>query len=123
MAYWAKIDKNSVVIDCIVADETFITSGAVGDPEVWIEFVKPSECGSDVPAGKMAGVGSLYDPEHKVFYNPKPFASWTLDKKTWSWNPPIPYPDPNKFFAWDEENQKWLSAKDCCNGEYQDIHK
>lgn len=123
MAYWAKINENNVVVDCIVADQSFILSGAVGNSKQWVECLKPSEVDINSLAGKSAGVGSHYDPQHTVFYDPKPFPSWSLDKNTWEWVSPVPHPDPNKFFAWDEKNQQWIAEQDCCHGEYQDIHQ
>jgi hypothetical protein len=52
----------------------------------------------------------MYDYEHDVFYPPRPFASWTIDPATWSWQPPIPKPesDGSVIYDWDEANQNWF---------------
>ena len=50
-----------------------------------------------------------YDKTNDVFYEKQPFASWTLDKITWTWKPPIEYPllteeqiQKNTYYYWDE---------------------
>jgi hypothetical protein len=52
------------------------------------------------------GIGYTYDEKNDVFYPPQPFPSWTLNKKTWIWEPPIP--TPKTPHLWDEKNQKWI---------------
>jgi hypothetical protein len=39
----------------------------------------------------------------------KPFNSWILDLQNMTWRPPVPYPNDNKNYRWDEENKKWQS--------------
>ena len=59
--------------------------------------------------GNYAGIGYVYDAVHDVFYPSKPFPSWTLNTKTWSWDPPVPMPQPveGKQPQWNEETQNW----------------
>jgi hypothetical protein len=45
-----------------------------------------------------------------VRQNP-PFASWTLDESTLTWNPPVPRPVDGKFYQWNEENQTWTEIE------------
>ena len=52
------------------------------------------------------GIGYIYDEKNDVFYPPQPFPSWTLNKKTWIWKPPIATPKTPHF--WNEEHQKWI---------------
>ena len=41
---------------------------------------------------------------------PQPYPSWTWDAKAKQWVPPVPYPDDDKFYEWDEENQTWVEV-------------
>lgn len=41
-------------------------------------------------------------------FPPQPYASWILDEETGIWASPIPYPDDNELYQWDEEAQSWV---------------
>ncbi len=89
---YAKIENNKVV-DIIVADQDHIDtlSGQ------WINLEK-------FPYAK---IGSNYDKKLNAIYCDQPFPSWKLDKTTWLWEPPTPYPDPMKHFRWNEDKADW----------------
>lgn len=38
----------------------------------------------------------------------KPYPSWIGDEETMTWSPPIPYPDANKIYRWDEATTAWV---------------
>jgi len=57
--------------------------------------------------GNYAGIGFIYDSENDVFYAEQPYPSWLLNESTWTWNPPIPYPDDNFIYEWNESTQSW----------------
>ena len=38
----------------------------------------------------------------------QPYPSWTWDGE--KWNPPVPYPDDDKFYTWDEDTQSWVEV-------------
>ena len=42
--------------------------------------------------GNYAGIGYTYDEDNQIFWPPQPFASWTKNNSTCSWNAPIAYP-------------------------------
>lgn len=54
-----------------------------------------------------AGVGYIYDPVRDAFYTEQPFPSWTLDESTCYWQPPIPKPDSDNIYNWNEDDQTW----------------
>jgi len=58
--------------------------------------------------GNYAGIGYTYDQTNDVFYAPQPFNSWILNKNTWTWEAPIPYPTDGKFYSWDEPTKTWI---------------
>jgi hypothetical protein len=41
------------------------------------------------------------------FYPPKPFPSWTRDSLG-SWESPIPYPNDNIMYSWNEDQGDWI---------------
>lgn len=57
--------------------------------------------------GNFAGVGYLYDRDNDVFIPPQPYESWTLDKTTWNYVPPIDYPNDDNIYEWNENTQQW----------------
>ena len=118
MAHFAKVE-NGIVTQVIVADQDFIDSGAVGDPNQWVQTSYNTRDGlhydpeTGEPDGKpalrwnYAGIGMAYDAEDDVFYTKKPWDSWTLDRNTYTWIPPVPRPTPEEEYRWNEVNQQW----------------
>ena len=64
---------------------------------------------------RFAGVGYTYDEKLDAFISPQPYPSWALDEDT-NWQPPVPYPDDEKYYTWDEKDQKWIT-KDVLSAE------
>jgi hypothetical protein len=58
-----------------------------------------------------AGAGYSYDAERDAFIPPKPYPSWVLNEDTCLWQPPIPYPDDDGMYAWDEDTQTWVAVQ------------
>jgi hypothetical protein len=116
MPYFAQVE-NGIVLDVISVDQTVIDSGLFG-----IGWIKTSynthggvHYGQDgQPDGGIAlranyaGIGYTYDEVNDVFYAPQPYPSWTISAPTWTWQPPVPYPDDGKMYTWDEETQSWV---------------
>ena len=101
MSHFAKIDKDNIVTEVIVAEQDFISSGKVGDSFLWIQTSYNSNFRK-----QCAGIGSTYDKVNDVFISPKPYSSWTLDA-SFDWQPPPAMPDDGKFYNWNEETQAW----------------
>lgn len=83
MACFAQIDSNNLVTTVIVADQNFIDSGAMGDPDSWIETSygtrdgvhydengKPSADQSLAFRLNYAGIGYTYDRNADAFIPP-----------------------------------------------------
>ena len=120
MAHFAKVE-DGIVTQVIVADQDFIDNHCTG---TWVQTSyntrlgvhyqpnsnTPSEDQSLALRGNFAGEGYIYDASNDVFYLPRPrdengeFASWTLNTKTWDWEPPIPFPEyeEDQYFGWSE---------------------
>jgi len=117
--HFAEIDENNIVKRVIVAEQDFIDSGVVGDSSNWIQTSYNTRGGvhyapnSHEPDGGIAlrknyaGIGFTYDSDRDAFYQPQPYPSWLLNEDTCQWESPIPYPDDDKRYKWNEENQSW----------------
>jgi len=115
MAHFAKIENgigtnNGIVTNVIVAEQEFVDT----QDDTWVQtsfntkgnvhYGQDGEPDDGVALrGNYAGIGYTYDYDNDVFYAPKPHASWILGNNSWLWNPPITYPDDNKFYIWDED--------------------
>lgn len=56
---------------------------------------------------KYACAGFTYYEDIDSFIEPSPFPSWSLNKETKEWEPPVEKPNNNNFYAWNETNQSW----------------
>jgi len=115
MSYYAQV-KNNVVQQVIVADQDFINM--LPDSADWVQTSYNTRGGvhyapnSNIPDGaaqiryNYAGIGYNYDGIG--FYSQQPFPSWILNKTTYLWEPPIPYPNDGKDYIWDETLLSWV---------------
>lgn len=118
MAHFAKLDPQSVVIDVNVVDNATIDNLPFPESEpVGISFL--TEWSGGYPLWKQtsynsnfrknyAGIGFTYDSVLDAFIPPKPYSSWLLNTETCQWQAPIPYPNDNGRYIWDENTQSWV---------------
>lgn len=123
MAHWAKVCDGKVV-QIIVAEAEFFSTFSDTTPGQWIQtsyntrgnrhydpLTGDEDSDINQPVrGNYAAQGYHYDPVNDVFYPPQPYPSWTLDRETWLWAPPVPYPSDGKFHAWDEDSLSWKTV-------------
>jgi len=102
MSHFAKVE-NGIVTEVIVAEHDFINSGLVGDSFLWIQTSYNSTFRKN-----YAGVGYTYDSTRDAFISPQPYNSWTLNEDTCQWDSPVPYPEDDKHYTWDEATTNWL---------------
>jgi hypothetical protein len=124
MAHFAELDENNIVLRVIVISNNDINNLPFPESEpVGIAFCK-SLFGSDTRWAQTsynanfrynyAGIGYTFDPmtesniaSYGAFISPKPYDSWLLNKTTFQWEPPVPYPNDGQPYYWDEETQSW----------------
>jgi hypothetical protein len=111
IAHYAFLDDNNIVTEVIVGiDETELIEGK--HPEVWYGEFRGQVCKrtsyNNNYRKNYAGIGSTYDEERDAFIPPKPYASWMLNEETCLWEPPIPYPEGDGMYTWDEETTSWV---------------
>jgi hypothetical protein len=117
MAHFAKIE-NGVVVQVVVAEEAFISTGALGDPANWVQTSYNTRGGvhygqDGQPSGReqlrknYAGIGYTYDSGRDAFIPPQPYPSWTMSDDTCLWNAPVAMPTEGGPFTWNEGAQTW----------------
>ena len=124
MGHYAKIDKDNVVVQVIVAKADYINT--LPDKDSWIktsyntlggkhyvakdhqDFTELSSDQSKALRGKYAGIGFVYDTTNDIFYDPleQKYPSWTLNTTTATWDPPTPMP------AFTAEQKKEIENKE-----------
>jgi hypothetical protein len=121
MAHYAKVN-NGVVEQVIVAEAAFFDNFVDSSPGEWIQTSYNTRGGvhyepdSNTPSDDQtkalrknyAGIGYTYDSSKDAFIPPKPFDSWTLNEDSCLWEAPVPYPDDNNDYYWDEDTTSWV---------------
>tara|TARA_B100000035_G_C20798512_1_gene464379 strand:+ start:263 stop:640 length:378 start_codon:yes stop_codon:yes gene_type:complete len=123
MAHFAKV-QNGKVIEVLVASQDFIDNYQDNRPGRWVqasyntrggvhydpETGSPSEDQSKALRKNFATIGGLFDVSADAFYLPQPYPSWTLNKTSYLWEPPVERPKDDKLYDWNEETQKWVEV-------------
>ena len=138
MAHFAKLGVNGKVIAVVVVSNSdTINASGVEDENVGIQFLERStgwplwkKTSYNTKAGKYynqdgsegdqtkayrgnyAGIGFIYDEDNDIFISKQPFASWTLNVSTASWEAPVAMPNTETngikdFYNWNEATQSW----------------
>jgi hypothetical protein len=126
MASFAKIGLNGKVIEVLsVVNEVLHDANGVEQEAIGIDFLTKLtgypvwkqtsynthggvHNNSGTPLRKNhAGIGYTYDEDRDAFIPKKPFNSWILNENTCLWESPIPYPQDNNEYKWNEQNQSW----------------
>ena len=113
MSYYAKV-LDGKVLQVIVADADAMKTFVDETPGTWIESSRRTRGGilynadgteasdqSGALRKNSASIGGNYDVWDDAFYNVQPYPSWTLNKTTYLWEPPIT--DPGGDTYWDED--------------------
>ena len=136
MAHFAKLDINGKVIAVHVVNDSDTTTGdGIEDERVgqafleklhgwpaamWIQTSYNTAAGthssgenSKALRGNYAGLGMIYDEDNNIFRTKQPYASWTLNTTTASWEAPTPRPafsetdgKPDSY-SWNESTKAW----------------
>lgn len=122
MAHYALLDENGIVVNVIVGkDEDDLVDGIDSWEDHYSEVTgflckrtSYNTLGNQHADGgkpfrkNYAGIGFSYDLERDAFIPPKPYNSWVLDEETCWWEAPVPYPEDDGPFVWDEESLGWV---------------
>ena len=113
MAHFAQLDENNIVTRVLVIDQETVNTGLFGAPSSFIQTSYNTSGGVHLLGGtplreNYAGIGYTYDSERDAFIPPKPFDSWLLNEDTCLWEAPIPKPDNENVYDWNEESGSWV---------------
>jgi len=116
MAHFAQLDENNVVTQVIVVNNNECMLDGEENETIGVVFCK-SLFGSNTRwkqtsynstiRKNFAGIGYTYNSDLDAFIPPKPFDSWVLNQESCKWEAPVPYPDDNNTYVWDEESKNW----------------
>jgi hypothetical protein len=126
MASFAKIGLNGKVIEVLsLVNEVLHDSNGIEQESIGIDFLTKltgwaiwkqtsynTKGGVHSSGGtpfrkNHAGIGYSYDEDRDAFIPKKPFNSWILNETTCLWESPIPCPQDNNKYKWNEQNQSW----------------
>lgn len=121
MGHFAKIE-NGIVTQVNRIDEDYFAENPNLYLGTWIqtsyntrggihynpETGEPSDDQSKAIRKNYAGIGFTYDEQSDAFIPPKTYESWILNETTCLWESPIPYPNDNEQYYWDEQQQQWI---------------
>jgi hypothetical protein len=116
MAHYAII-RDGIVEQVITGVDETVTQGEVGgSTEAWEAFYAAQPWWNGATVRRCSyhanirhnypGIGWTWDEDADAFYAPRPFPSWTLDDD-YRWVAPVPYPDDDGNYTWNEETQTW----------------
>jgi hypothetical protein len=111
MAHYAFLDENNIVTEVIVGRDEWEVVDGISDWEAYYGSKRNQVCKRTSYNGNIrknyAGIGFTYDEGRDAFIPPKPFDSWLLDEDTCQWTAPVPYPEDDLMYQWDEEQGDW----------------
>ena len=110
MSHFAQV-VDGIVTQVIVAERDVIS--AFPNASSWYQTSYNTRAnkhllGKEPFRGNFAGIGYKYDAVNDVFYAPQPYANWTLNQSTWTWEAPTPMPTDGKLYKWDETTNSWV---------------
>jgi len=129
MAHFAKV-VDGIVTKVIVAEPEFFNTFVDDSPGRWVKtsynmrggvYYDPSTnqpaedqsvIADDEARGRKnyAGIGFSYDITRDAFIPPQPYPSWILNEETCIYEAPVPYPQDDKMYFWDEETTSWVEV-------------
>jgi hypothetical protein len=126
MASFAKIGLNNKVIEVLsVVNEVLHDANGVEQESIGIDFLTKltgypvwvqtsynthggvHDNGGTPLRKNHAGIGYTYDEDRDAFIAPKPYSSWLLNEESCQWESPIPYPQDDNKYTWNETIKNW----------------
>jgi hypothetical protein len=115
MAHWAKVENGIVTQVTVGSNEDrdegyqWLMDNAGG---TWIKTSYNTRAGVHILGGtplrkNYAGIGFTYDEGRDAFIPPKMFDSWILNEEKCVWEAPVPKPNDEKVYIWDETTISW----------------
>ena len=93
--------KNNIVENVIIFDNP--------TEEILAQFKTLHNADFIIEADSSAAVDGEYDGTR--FWPVKPLPSWVKNQETGMWEAPVPYPQDEKLYAWNEPDKNWVLVK------------
>jgi hypothetical protein len=127
MAHFAKLGSGNIVENVVVVSDNEATTEEAGQAflnsvygtnDIWKQTSYNTRAGIHKLGGtpfrkNFAGIDFTYDEARDAFIPPRPIYkdsvcnSWILNEDTCLWEPPIPYPNDENRYRWDEPTLTW----------------
>jgi len=112
MAHFAKIENGIVVQVNVVEEEYFNANRETRYTGQWVQTSYNTHAGVHTLGGtplrkNYAGIGYTYDEDRDAFIPPKPYTKWILNEDTCQWQSPLPYPEDDKDYIWNDNKGEW----------------
>jgi hypothetical protein len=115
MAHFAEIGLDNLVLRVIVVNNNeLLDENHVEQESKGADFCRSLFGGTWLQTSynatirkNFAGAGFTYDSTRDAFIPPKPFNSWVLNEDTCRWEAPVPLPEAEGQYSWDEDTQSW----------------
>ena len=118
MAHFAKLDENNfVIMVCSVNNNELLDENGVEQESKGIDFLTSWSGGytnwkqtsyNGNFRKNYAGIGDRYDNEKDAFISTQPYSSWILNSDTCRWEAPVPFPNDDKLYYWNEDILNWV---------------
>ena len=111
MSHFAKV-IDGIVTEVLVIEQDVIDTGLFGEPSLFVQ-TSYNTYGGQHPEGRplrknYAGIGYTYDATRDAFISPQPYPSWILNEDTCLWESPVPRPEGEGLWDWDEVTVSWI---------------
>jgi hypothetical protein len=111
MAHYSFLDENNIVTEVITGRDEWEVVEGISDWETYYGNLRGQRCVRTSYNANIrknyAGIGFRYDDDLDAFIPPQLFPSWILNEETAQWEAPIPYPDGDLMYSWNEELGDW----------------
>ncbi len=126
MAHFAELNVFYTVLRVVTLDNPEMLEDGIEKEEVgakklhamlggtWVQTSYNTSSNKHTTGGtpfrkNYACVGGKYDPARDAFMssNATIYPSWVLNEDTCQYDPPIPYPEDDKRYSWDEATTSW----------------
>jgi len=111
MAHYAFLDENNIVTEVITGRNEDEVVDGISDWEAHYGEFRNQRCIRTSYNGNIrknyAAIGYTYDADLDAFIPPTPFESWTLNEDSAQWEAPVPYPEGELMYQWNEELGDW----------------
>lgn len=108
MAHFAEINEANIVLRVLVIPDAHEHRGQdflANDLKLNGRWIQTSY--NNKMRVRFAGIGYRYDELRDAFIPPQPFLSWRFNEETLDWEAPVPYPDDEKDYYWNETTKEW----------------